>query len=169
MGETDPRQTEALLQQVAAILARDPANTAEAAHFDALAALVREMASFGYHREDPTRETLALLGDKWSPLLLLLLNAGNFRHSSLQRLAGAIGSDEKISQRILTLHLRGLERDGLISRHVTPLVPPRVDYAITPLGAELAQQIRQLMRWAGTRDGAIRAARARFDARQEPE
>jgi DNA-binding HxlR family transcriptional regulator len=73
-----------------------------------------------------------------------------------------------ISQRMLTVTLRGLERDGLVTRAVYPEVPPRVEYALTPLGATLRQLIRGLVTWAGAHLAEVDAARAKYDAKHGP-
>jgi DNA-binding HxlR family transcriptional regulator len=102
---------------------------------------------------------LARVGDKWSILTIMTLADGSRRFSELRR--GITG----ISQRMLTLTLRGLERDGFVTRTVTPSIPPRVDYALTPLGRSLCGPVVQLGRWVETHLDAIDAARAAFDVR----
>jgi len=97
------------------------------------------------------------VGDKWSMLIVMNLSDGPRRFSELKRaIAG-------ISQRMLTLSLRGLERDGLISRMVTPTIPPRVDYELTELGDSLREPVKGLGEWALAHIGCIRAAQERFD------
>jgi DNA-binding HxlR family transcriptional regulator len=98
------------------------------------------------------------VGDKWSVLIVGLLGDGTMRFSELRR------SIEGISQRMLTLTLRGLERDGLITRTVFPTIPPRVDYALTPLGETLLEPIQGLTEWADSHRTSIQAARERFDS-----
>ncbi len=102
---------------------------------------------------------LSRVGDKWSVLVVMQLSAGPRRFSELRR---AIGS---ISQRMLTLTLRGLERDGLVSRAVTPSIPPRVDYALTELGHSLREPVEALGQWAFANHRRIAAARSHFDER----
>lgn len=109
------------------------------------------------HDACPVTEVLSRIGDKWSVLVVALLRDGPLRFNELKR------SVDGISQRMLTLTLRGLERDGLISRTVTPTTPPRVDYELTDLGRTLLQPIMSLAEWAEENRGTIRAARARFD------
>ena len=103
---------------------------------------------------------LARIGDKWSVLVVMLLAGGPKRFSELKR---AIGS---ISQRMLTLTLRGLERDGLVTRTVTPSIPPRVDYELTALGHSLCGPVRGIGDWAFENHTRIEDARRIFDARQ---
>jgi DNA-binding HxlR family transcriptional regulator len=107
------------------------------------------------------REVLNRVGDKWSVQIVGMLQDGPRRFSELRR------SIEGISQRMLTLTLRGLERDGLISRSVEPTVPPRVDYELTPLGQTLLEPIIALGAWAAANRVAIQDARGRFDNRSK--
>ncbi|HEX2879982.1 MAG TPA: helix-turn-helix domain-containing protein [Polyangiaceae bacterium] len=97
------------------------------------------------------------MGDKWSILVVGILQDGSMRFSELRR------SVDGISQRMLTLTLRGLERDGLVTRTVTPTTPPRVDYALTRLGRTLLDPIMALAKWAQTNRVSIQTARLRFD------
>ena len=122
------------------------------------------MQRYGRDRSDPMREIPARIGDRWSLLLLLLLRIGSFRHATLKRLVAATSAEGEISQRMLTLRLRTLERDGLIDRKVTPSVPPRVDYSITALGLSLLDRVEALMDWVREHNALIRASRTRFDA-----
>jgi DNA-binding HxlR family transcriptional regulator len=103
------------------------------------------------------REVLHRIGDKWSVQIVAFLRDGPKRFSELRR------SIEGISQRMLTLTLRGLERDGLITRSVEATIPPRVDYALTPLGETLLEPIMGLGAWAIANREAIHAARGHFD------
>ena len=101
---------------------------------------------------------LQRIGDKWSVLVVSTLGAGARRFNELRR------EIPSVSQRMLTLTLRNLERDGLVSRTVTPSIPPRVDYELTPLGRSLEGPIGQLQQWALDNVGAIHTAQARYDA-----
>jgi len=102
-------------------------------------------------------EVLARVGDKWTVLVVSTLGDGPKRFNELRK---ALGS---ISQRMLTLTLRGLERDGLVTRTVFPTVPPRVEYALTKLGRSLLDPVSELGLWARKNRAAIADARARFD------
>ena len=104
------------------------------------------------------REVLNRVGDKWSVLVVHLLGDGKKRFSELRR------SIEGISQRMLTLTLKGLERDGLITRTVYPTIPPRVEYELTRLGRSLLVPISSLGNWATENREKIQAARNRYDA-----
>jgi DNA-binding HxlR family transcriptional regulator len=105
------------------------------------------------------REVLNRVGDKWSVLIVSLLADGPKRFSDLRR------SIEGISQRMLTLTLRGLERDGLVTRTVYPTIPPRVEYELTDLGRTLRKPIQALGKWAQENRERIQQSRNRYDAR----
>ena len=105
-------------------------------------------------------QVLARIGDKWSALIVMVLGTGPQRFSDLKR------AIDGISQRMLTHALRGLERDGLVLRKVTPTVPPRVDYALTDLGHSLCGPVGELGRWAINNVDAIEVSRRHFDERQ---
>ena len=98
------------------------------------------------------------VGDKWSMMIVMMLTDGPKRFSELKR------AIDGISQRMLTLSLRGLERDGLLTRTVTPSIPPRVDYELTELGISLREPVKALGDWAIEHIGCIRAAQEKFDA-----
>ena len=108
------------------------------------------------------REVLARVGDKWSVYVIHVLGEGKtVRFNELRsQVAG-------ISQRMLTVTLRGLERDGMVARRVYPEVPPRVEYSLTPLGATLRQLVRGLVAWSGAHVAEVDAARAAYDARND--
>lgn len=108
-------------------------------------------------------EVLQRIGDKWSMQIVARLAANPMRFSELRR------EIPTISQRMLTLSLRGLERDGLVTRTVTPSIPPRVDYALTPLGESLRVPICALSNWAIENIGQIHAAQALYDGQDEDE
>ena len=103
---------------------------------------------------------LSRIGDKWTVLVVSTLADGSRRFNELRR------EIPSVSQRMLTLTLRNLERDGLVSRKVTPSIPPRVDYALTELGRSLQTPISALADWALDNVEAIHGAQSRFDAAQ---
>jgi DNA-binding HxlR family transcriptional regulator len=104
-------------------------------------------------------QIISRIGDKWSVLVIMLLYRKPHRFSELKRGIGGV------SQRMLTLTLRNLERDGLVDRTVTPSIPPRVDYELTDLGRSLAEPVRALGSWAFEHLDTIAGAQARYDAR----
>jgi DNA-binding HxlR family transcriptional regulator len=102
-------------------------------------------------------DVLARVGDKWSVLVVTRLGERPMRFNELRRSIGGI------SQRMLTLTLRGLERDGLVTRTVFPTIPPRVDYDLTPLGRDLLEPVSALGAWAIRNQPKIARAREKFD------
>jgi DNA-binding HxlR family transcriptional regulator len=107
-------------------------------------------------------EVLSRIGDKWTVFVVGLLAERSMRFNEIRRTVGGI------SQRMLTLTLRGLERDGLVTRTVYPTIPPRVDYALTPLGCTLIEPLIALGDWAKKHQATVEEARARFDASRAP-
>lgn len=128
-----------------------------------IAALAAEMRANGASRDSPVREIAGMLGDRWTTLILLVLSIGTWRHAELRRLLSQLSAEGNISQRVLTLKLRGLERNGFVSRSATTDSPPKVSYSLTPLGQELAAEARRHVDWVKQRRGAIEVARSAFD------
>ncbi|MDQ3738027.1 MAG: helix-turn-helix transcriptional regulator [Actinomycetota bacterium] len=115
-------------------------------------------------REDcEVRQILDRIADKWSLLVVALLEGRTLRFTELRR------TIDGISQRMLTVTLRHLERDGLVERLVYPVVPPRVEYRLTPLGSSLHDTIQGLVEWTERHQSRIAAARQTYDARAEAE
>lgn len=107
------------------------------------------------------RKTLDRVGDKWSLLVMAKLNGGTLRFTELRR------QIDGISQRMLTLTLRQLERDGLVRRTVYAVVPPRVDYNLTALGTTLLDPIHALVQWTLAHQPEVAEARRTYDERAE--
>jgi DNA-binding HxlR family transcriptional regulator len=106
----------------------------------------------------PIRDVLDRLGDRWTLLVLMELRGGTLRFSALKKRI------DDISQRMLAQTLRQLEKDGLASRKVYPTIPPKVEYALTPLGLSILKPVGQLIEWASDNHQAVREARARYVA-----
>jgi DNA-binding HxlR family transcriptional regulator len=102
---------------------------------------------------------LARVGDKWTVLIVVLLGDGPKRFNEIKRMVGGI------SQRMLTFTLRGLERDGLVTRTVFPTTPQRVDYELTKLGSTLWEAVEPLSLWARAHVGEILTSRGQFDGK----
>jgi DNA-binding HxlR family transcriptional regulator len=160
-----PTGVDEMLDNVAHVLKLDRTQLHADPHFTSLCDLVRGMVVNGNERGEPVRETFARLGDRWSSLLLFLLRSGPFRHSTLRRLVCVTAAERNISQRMLTLRLRNLERDGFIQRTVDDSVPPKVEYSLTPLGLALADQAMALITWVGAHSNDVVRARTAFDER----
>ena len=112
-----------------------------------------------YDQDCPTRRVLDLIADKWTCLIIGLLDGEPKRFSHLQREIGGI------SQKMLAQTLRGLERDGLVTRTLYPEVPPRVEYELTPLGRTLIEPIAAIRNWAESHIDGVTAAQTQYDAR----
>jgi DNA-binding HxlR family transcriptional regulator len=128
------------------------------------AAARREQARHDYNanlRDCPGHELLAVLSDKWFTLVISALADGSMRYNELSRtVAGA-------SQRMLTQTLRRLERDGFVTRTITPMVPVRVDYELTDLGQEIVPLQRAIKAWAEEHIAEVHAARSRYAERED--
>jgi DNA-binding HxlR family transcriptional regulator len=109
------------------------------------------------------REVLQRVGDKWSVYVIDLLGQDTKRFTELHR------AIDGITARMLTVTLRGLERDGIVTRTIHPVIPPRVEYALTPMGRTLLDTIGQLVTWADSHLPEIEAARASYDATHPPQ
>lgn len=127
-----------------------------------LVALSARMGDTPPDHDAPEREVISRLGDSWSPLILAILATGAYRHTTLKRVVGALSAEGEVSQRMLTLRLRALERDGFVRREVQDVVPQRVYYHLTPMGQDLVQELGRLLDWIESRHTLIQAARARF-------
>lgn len=110
----------------------------------------------------PTRQMLDRIGDKWTVLVVQVLDQGPMRFNGLKRRIGGV------SQKMLAQTLRHLERDGLVSRHVFATTPVTVEYALTPLGRTLVGALTPLIVWSEGMIGEVETARAVFDARETP-
>jgi DNA-binding HxlR family transcriptional regulator len=106
-------------------------------------------------------QVLGRIGDKWAVLVIIMLSERGYRFNELKR------GIEGISQRMLTLTLRNMERDGLVTRTVTPSIPPRVDYELTSIGQSLAGPVKILGDWAFENLRGIAAAQASYDAKAD--
>jgi DNA-binding HxlR family transcriptional regulator len=112
-----------------------------------------------YKSDCPTRQVLDRIADKWTTLILGLLEEGPQRFSELQRGIGGI------SQKMLTQTLRGLERDGLVQRTIFPEIPPHVEYSLTLLGQTLCAPIAAIQRWAEAHIEEVLNAQRKYDVR----
>ncbi|WP_153796244.1 winged helix-turn-helix transcriptional regulator [Foetidibacter luteolus] len=115
---------------------------------------------FEFYDDCPVRNVLDRVGDKWSILIISILGeCGTMRFNQLHQLIG------NISQKMLTVTLRALEADGLVSRTMYPEIPPRVEYCLTPLGESLLPALEGLTRWAAENMPAVLASRQDYKGR----
>lgn len=148
-------------QQVTDIVGARFFTTTSAQKLDEFRRMVTGAALHGTEPSGPVREVLALLGDRWTTLLLQLLHYGPFRFSVLQRLVAA-SIRANISRRMLAHKLRALERDGFVSRTVTPSSPPQVEYALTEMGEKLWVLAANLVEWLTSHEAQIQDRRREF-------
>jgi len=153
-----------LLANVMAVLKPGRSPEEMHCHESSMRDVLERMAASGVERNQPVRSTLALVGDRWTTLIFEVLAAGPMRHSELRDVIRLICEGNDISQRILTLKLRQLERDGLLVRTSISGPVRRVEYALTQRGRELHELIDPITRWAVRHHDSINAARASFDA-----
>ncbi len=134
----------------------------EPGHTDVTVRTAEPPGSAGRHTTAECRAVnsiLARIGDKWSVLVVMSLAEDTFRFNELKRLI------DGISQRMLTLTLRGLERDGLVERTFHPSIPPKVSYALTELGRSLREPVGALGQWAIEHRGTVERSRQVYDRR----
>ncbi|MCX5384986.1 helix-turn-helix domain-containing protein [Streptomyces sp. NBC_00083] len=115
----------------------------------------------------PHRLVLEHVTSRWGVLVLDALLDRSYRFSELRREIGKVSAPGKVSEKMLAQTLQTLERDGFVHRDAKPVIPPRVDYSLTPLGREAAEQVRALARWTGVRMDDVQRARAAYDAARE--
>jgi DNA-binding HxlR family transcriptional regulator len=108
----------------------------------------------------PTQQAIEAIADKWSVIVIYALSSGTMRYNELQRQVGGI------SQKMLTHTLRNLERNGLVDRKVYPVVPPKVEYSLTPLGQTIHEPLSAICLWAHHHFVEVEAARMRYDHHQ---
>jgi DNA-binding HxlR family transcriptional regulator len=120
--------------------------------------IIREMTADGTHRSEPVRTILIRIGDRWTPLLVQLLEPAPVRFSQLRRMVITI-LDEDISKQILSEKLHALERDGFVCRTDLGSARPAVEYSLTPLGASFCARIKELIAWSRDYIPGVRAAR----------
>lgn len=152
-----------LLGRIASIAAKND-HLENRKQLESLHALANRHNIHGTSRSTPVREILSMAGDKWTTLILEVLQSGTCRYSALHQLVSVLSHERIISHRVLTAKLRVLERDGLVLRHVTPSTPPRVEYQLSQLGQALVEKIESLLNWAEANTSAIQRAREAFDS-----
>lgn len=155
------REVPEVLTEVAAILGIAVEEIGSHPRARAVVRVVHEMHEDGGDRSDPVRTILARVGDRWTPLLVQLLEPAPVRFSQLRRLVTSI-LNEEISNQILSEKLHGLERDGFVRRTDLGGARPAVEYSLTSTGMQFAQQIKQLIAWSRAVIPEVRAARAAY-------
>lgn len=115
-----------------------------------------------FNDECPSRQVLDRIADKWTTLVIYALSDGTLRYGELQRRV------KGVSQKMLTQTLRSLERDGLVARKIHPVVPPMVEYTLTPLGRSLEKPLEAICQWAESHLPELVAARRKSASRMDP-
>lgn len=126
-----------------------------------MARTIRRVELATAHHDCEFRDMLSRIGDKWSLLVILILEGMPARRARFSALKRSIPG---ISQRMLTATVRNLERDGMVTRHIYAEVPPRVEYELTALGQELMDPVRGLVTWLQAKWPMIQRSRQQFDA-----
>lgn len=153
-----------IMIRVGAVLDEDRGNSCASLEKDVFEYVAGHMADAGMERKCPIVSLIDHVGNYWRNWLILLMRAGPHRPSVIMRLLAAFDPSRPISQRMLTLDLRCLERDGIIQRSVIGNGRAHVEYSLTPLGKELSDRIMSLIEWADSRQGQVLHARGVFDA-----
>jgi DNA-binding HxlR family transcriptional regulator len=151
----------------ACLPANDTDAEAEAARLKHLEWMITSQRRFGVERTAPVPSLLVHVGNYWCGGILLILYSGPLRPSSMLKILGLMEPDHKISQRMLTLNLRELERDGLIEREIFASRRAHVEYCLTPLGRALSSIVASLIDLGTANVSQIVAAREAFDARAD--
>ena len=133
----------------------------------ALLALAAQMDHTGVSADDPVREIFGLLGDKWSKLILLVLDCGVFGYGELQRTMEALATEPSVPRRVLTLKLRALERDGFVRKELGLQKTAKSAYSLTPLGKELTERVKLTTQWITDHHDDIKSARLAYDNTNE--
>jgi DNA-binding HxlR family transcriptional regulator len=159
-------QHEQAWQQVVGIVGQPFVDRLNDNNRDQFHSLILNASALGRSARGPIREIQTLIGDRWTALLLQLLNYGPMRFSVLQKIISTI-DDGGISRRMLSFSLRALERDGLVSRKVIASVPPNVEYSLTELGRGLRTHLSQLVEWLREHAEEVETARAKFESNDD--
>lgn len=132
-------------------------------HMESIAALFSCIPRSAFDLDSPNRMLPHLFGDKWTPLLMMIMSTGSIRYAALKRTVNVFLGGEEISKFMLTKKLRELERNGLLIRRQTEDVPPKVDYTLTELGYNIIGKLMELFGYIYSQSGAINSARKAYD------
>lgn len=124
--------------------------------------LARRHECNGIHPDDPVREALAIVGNKWSTLILEVLSTGPYRYGNLRKVVSVLSCEGNISARMLTANLRTLEKNGLVDRRVGGVIPPRVTYELTELGRSLLKVVEAVVVWGESNISSIIESRKNY-------
>jgi len=136
-------------------------------HLENLSALFKAIPTAGFDPDSPERMLPHLFGDKWTPLLMMIISTGTIRYAALKRSVSVFSNGDEISKFMLTKKLRELERNGLLIRRQTDDVPPKVDYTLTALGYGVIDKLIGLFGYIHVHTAEINAARAIYDSKEK--
>lgn len=155
---------EQIMARVRAVLAHQDTGEITCAQKELFGRVAAWVVQFDMNRKNPILDVVDHIGNYWRNWLFLILHTGTYRPSKIARILEAMDPNHPISQRMLTLNLRLLERDGLVERNVVCDKLNHVEYSLTPMGNELVVQLLAVIAWVGDHVPQIADARARFDA-----
>lgn len=158
-------EADEILSRVEAVFGRQSLTAAQRKLFETTAS---QIVLFGWDPDNALVSLVEHVGNYWRNWLLMILHTGSYRPSMVMKLLGAINPSHPISQRMLTLNLRLLERDGLIYRRVVNTEVIHVEYGLTPLGKAFADQVAALIKWISDHAGEVKKARAASAKEQDP-
>jgi DNA-binding HxlR family transcriptional regulator len=160
-------EAERIMARVRAVLDPESSGNISAAQKRLFESTSAQMVEFGAERKNPIVSVVDHIGNYWRNWLLVILHTGSYRPSKISKILEALDPSHPISQRMLTLNLRLLERDGLIERKVICTHTNHVEYSLTALGDQLAGQLKSLIEWVGDHASEIAEARIAFDKENE--
>lgn len=143
--------------------------TGSAEAWAALHRLGSSMDEADVARDSPSRTVFIMIGDRWTTLILLVMATGEWHYGVLRRIVSALSEDGAISQRVLTLKLRALERNGFVARRIVAAKVAMTSYQLTDLGRELEGHVSNILSWSSSRQERILTERAAFDERRRHE
>lgn len=155
---------EQIMARVRSVLDPDNAGKITFAQRELFENTVSQIALFGAESTNPMVSIVDHVGNYWCNWLFMILRTGSYRPSMIIKILAALDPSRPISYRMLTLNLRALERDGLIEREMVSSEVNHVEYHLSALGRDLADQIAAMIRWIGDHGSEVVEARARFDA-----
>ncbi|WP_326777020.1 helix-turn-helix transcriptional regulator [Streptomyces sp. NBC_00117] len=154
------------MARLRAALAPTDSHWIDAAEEELFEHVSAQLSRFNSTQDNPIVNVVDHLGNYWRNWLLVIARTGPYRPSTIRRIIAALVPERPISQRMLTLNLRMLERDGLIVRHVFDDECRHVEYSLSPIGMDLSDRVMSLIGWAERHSGEIEAAREAFDERR---
>jgi DNA-binding HxlR family transcriptional regulator len=164
----DQREPTQIMQRVGSALGVVDLAHLDGEHKDRLMRLSRLLAGYELVTDNPIVNVVDHVGNYWRSWMLVILQTGTYRYSTIMKLLNAVDPSHPISQRMLTLGLRLLERDGLVERRVVEDVRRHVDYSLTPVGKELSERFMSLVEWIDSQAETFEQSRSKYDAVQQP-